>query len=136
MLSNYDDDVISASMVFHSGWAPDSLQPRLQICYSLPGDTITARITTAGEPLSLRLYPNPATNALTLQVRSSKPQAGAVFLYDLQGRLLQVLKSDVPLAAGNNIIHSAIDRHNVPAGLYFVKVQLGNTMHTYKVTLR
>ena len=136
MLSNADDYSVSASMVFHSGLAPDSLKPRLKICYSLPGDTETAWIATAGEPLSLRLYPNPATNALTLQVRSSKPQAGAVFLYDLQGRLLQVLKSDVPLAVGNNIIHAAIDRRNVPAGLYFVKVQMGSTMRTYKVTIR
>ncbi|HSC38664.1 MAG TPA: T9SS type A sorting domain-containing protein, partial [Chitinophagaceae bacterium] len=91
---------------------------------------------TAGEPLSLRLYPNPATNALTLHIRSSKPQAGALFLYDMQGRLLQILKINVPLAAGNNIIHAAIDRHNIPAGIYFVKIQMGNTLRTCKVTLR
>jgi len=125
------------SMVFYSGQGPDSLRARLSICYALPGDTLAARqMASAVQGITARLYPNPATDALTITIKSNLPQTGAVFLYDLQGRMVQVLKNGLRLSAGDNIIRAGIDRSRIPAGMYFVKIQLGNGLRTYKVTLR
>jgi hypothetical protein len=94
------------------------------------------RIAPASQGITARLYPNPATDALTITIKSNLPQTGAVYLYDLQGRLLQVLKTGLRLSAGDNIIRTGIDRSKVPTGMYFVKIQLGNGLKTYKLTLR
>ena len=132
----YEQDA-GNSMVFYSGTGPDSLRARLNICYSLPGDTMAARrMASASQAVTARLYPNPATDMLTITIKTGLPQTGAVYLYDLQGRLVQVLKNGLRLWAGENIIRTGIDRSRIPAGMYFVKIQLGNGLRTYKVTLR
>ncbi|MBS1564572.1 MAG: DNRLRE domain-containing protein, partial [Bacteroidetes bacterium] len=125
------------TMIFTSGTAPDSLRPKLTICYSLPDTMEARRMYPGGAPmLAAQLYPNPATDALTINVRTSLPQTGAVYLYDIGGRMVQVLKTGLRLLPGSNIIHAPIDRTHVPPGIYFVKIQMANGLRTYKVTLK
>jgi len=98
------------------------------------GRKITPGVTTA--PVLATLYPNPVKDALTLHIQSNKAETGAVYLYDMQGRLLQVLKRRVQYAVGDNTIHMSIDRSRIHAGIHLVRVKMGNKVRTYKVMIQ
>jgi hypothetical protein len=113
------------SMVFNCGQAPDSLQPRLEICYA------------ANQPdsnrVDVKLYPNPTTGPLLAWIFTSNAQAGDIKLYDMYGSLKQTLKSSVHYYAGVNVIAMEINRTQVQRGNYFVKIKVGDTIKTFKI---
>ena len=133
-----------SAITYHSGQAPDSLQPRLEICYALPyrpaGQarmmTAATQAPPAASAIQAWLYPNPATNMLNIRVQSSQAQAGAIYLYDMQGRMVQVLQQHTQYNKGNNLIHVPVDRRHAAPGLYLVKIQAGAGSYTYKVVLK
>jgi PKD domain/Secretion system C-terminal sorting domain len=113
------------SMIFNSGQAPDSLKPRLEICYETNGP--------ADPAVQIKLYPNPTTGPILVWVFTPDVTEGDVKLYDLQGNFKQVIKSSLQFYAGVNVIQLQINRSSVPSGTYFIKVRVGNTDKTFKI---
>ncbi|UYZ63733.1 right-handed parallel beta-helix repeat-containing protein [Hymenobacter weizhouensis] len=69
----------------------------------------------------LTLYPNPATNTLTVRVRATAAQAGCVELLDVLAR--PVVRRSVALRPGENAV--SVDVSQLRAGVYFVRVHHG-----------
>jgi hypothetical protein len=113
------------SMIFNSGQAPDSLQPRLEVCYTTEKtDTSTVEV---------KLYSNPTTGPLMAYVYTSNGRTGSASLYDMQGNLKQVLKPSILYYPGVNAVPMQINRVRVPAGNYFVKIWVGDQLKTFKI---
>jgi len=131
-------------MAFYSGQAPDSLQPRLEICYAVPHHPNSqaraigsaAQASPLAAPVQAWLYPNPATNMLNVLVQSNQVQTGTIYLYDMQGRMVEVLQQHAQYNKGNNLIHVPVNRSHVSPGIYLVKIQAGTGSYTYKVILK
>ena len=98
--------------------------------------TATAQASPATGGVQVMLYPNPATDALNIRVQSNQAQAGAICLYDIQGRLLQTLQQHVQYSKGTNSLHVPVDRTHIRPGIYLVKIQAGAGSYTYKVILK
>jgi hypothetical protein len=65
--------------------------------------------------LSVRIFPNPATSAL--KISSSLPAASGAAIYNLRGQKLK----DLRFQSGKS--EQILDLSQLPAGLYFLKVQ-------------
>jgi Secretion system C-terminal sorting domain len=65
----------------------------------------------------LKLYPNPATSIINIDVQDSKVIKNLVFT-DIMGK--EVLKQNTPLLKSNNI---SVNIENFQVGLYFVKIE-------------
>ena len=108
----------------------------LEICYEPPADPDdpheddTAAINNDGgirssKPVlssdkELLLFPNPATEQLTVQFHQIKGRATELSIYDLNGR--QILSMD-PTIEGNESLQSILDIASLPAGTYLVQVK-------------
>lgn len=71
------------------------------------------------------IFPNPATNSFTIQF--PQPQKFTATLYNLTGEQVgSYVSSQSQLV---------IERNNMPAGLYFVRVGMGNNVFSRKIVL-
>ena len=78
----------------------------------------------------LTIYPNPCTNQLFFDVQGSHDARGSISIFDQLGR--QVFQEQ-------NVSFSQqlpIDLGNLPAGFYFLRVELGETTVTEKIVKR
>jgi hypothetical protein len=73
------------------------------------------------------VYPNPAVNELTVQVKSTSVQNGLIQMFDAYGK--QVLSQE--LTQKNTLLST----DNLGNGVYFVKVTQGNNATTTKVII-
>lgn len=76
----------------------------------------------------IRLYPNPATEWLQLDVKTYRHRA-SIALYDAQGKVW--LQQDIPQAG----VHSISVAH-LPAGLYVAHIRDGAAVVSRKITKR
>jgi hypothetical protein len=128
MLLRLQSEQYYNSLIFNSGQAPDSLKPRLEICYQQPETGDSNRV-------EVKLYPNPTTGPLLAWVFTSDAQHGSASLYDLRGTLKQVLRPSINYYAGVNVVTFHINRIGIPAGYYYVKIWVGSTLQTFKIML-
>ena len=70
------------------------------------------------KPATLRVFPNPTTSYVNVELNRGTERPADIRLYDAQGRLLQRLP-----AANNdfNEVRVRVDMSSLPTGLYFVK---------------
>ena len=70
------------------------------------------------KPATLRVFPNPATAYVDVELERGTERPADIRLYDAQGRLLQ----RVPTANNDfNDVRVRVDMSSLPTGLYFVK---------------
>lgn len=81
---------LANSRIYYSEKAPDSLQPKLVIRYTLPAED------------KVRLYPVPASGSLTLAVGSDKSVRATYEIIDATGRIVSV--QDAAVIRGENMI--------------------------------
>ncbi|WP_166437127.1 DNRLRE domain-containing protein [Niastella caeni] len=125
MLLRLQSEQYYNSLIFNSGSAPDSLKPRLEICYQADN--------ADSNKVEVKLYPNPTTGPLLAWVFTSEAQKGSASLYDLRGNLKQVLRPSINFYAGVNVVTFYINRISVPAGQYYVKIWVGSEVRTFKI---
>lgn len=91
-------------------------------------DTLRTIAVKEEEPSAewVRIYPNPATDLLNIEVDKTAP-AARVALYNALGRLIQ----QAPL---NGLRHT-LPMHMLPKGVYFVEIVAGKRRHWAKVFL-
>lgn len=95
------------------------------VAYEPPVDTTSSVVTLNTSLFSL--YPNPASDIVTIQAKNPEITAATVLLYDLSGALL--LKKD---AVANNGAFQ-IDVSTVSPGAYVVKIATDSGIYTGKL---
>lgn len=113
-----------AMTIFTSGTTGDdfSLWAALPDGLTFPFSLITNVQAAVKEELSLRLYPNPASSQVNLELDLEEKSRFSYLLMDVNGRiLLQQQNGEWPKGR----IQERIALDNIPAGLYFLEVRVG-----------
>lgn len=90
---------------------------------------------TGDSPLALRpIYPNPTSNAVTVQFRLSLPLNNvSLTVTDIQGNKVVHLLNNQTMS--NGAYAYVLDTGNLPAGTYYVTLQAGSTQQTQKLVI-
>jgi|GEM_PF-3247315 len=80
----------------------------------------------------LNIYPSPSRGPVNIDIQLDQPSALHVDVYDILGRHVTTL-TNTSMATGAQ--HLVWEPQDAAAGLYFVRVQLDNTVKTRRVTL-
>ena len=81
------------------------------------------------ENKGIYIYPNPATGIVNLMIKSGAADQLMISIYDASGTLVNNIR---PETAVDRV---RIDMTGLEAGLYYVRVNSGNTIHTGKIAL-
>lgn len=88
------------------------------------------------EPDAINIYPNPFRDQITVYFNSEKSCKGSVDLYNTQGKFICRLLKDIKINKGNQswvVDLSAEFGNDIPAGVYFVKLQSGGKEFTNRI---
>jgi len=80
--------------------------------------------------VQLNLFPNPFSSYFVLSFNSQEDVSGLLSLVDMTGRT--VYKNEYAVTQGMNDIHIS-KLENMPAGIYFLRLESGNSVVTTKV---
>ncbi|MBS1902458.1 MAG: T9SS type A sorting domain-containing protein [Bacteroidetes bacterium] len=83
------------------------------------------------EPLGVSIVPNPLSLTAAVNITLPVEAVTTVELYDIGGKRMQVLYSDV----ANGELRLTLDGRELPSGTYLLRVQSGNAVVTRKVEL-
>ncbi|MEM0991951.1 MAG: HYR domain-containing protein, partial [Bacteroidota bacterium] len=101
---------------------------------TIVSEAIDLRLSTTTTDLDiaqyLQLYPNPTTGILHLKMDFPSIKGYQIDLFDLRGQRLQAFSSDRPQA-----LNQKLDLSAYPAGIYFLKVQVGNAFVVERVVV-
>lgn len=81
---------------------------------------------------SMNLYPNPAQDKLILDFEAPQGENTQINIYDLQGKLVKIQPTEVTI--GKQIMR--LDVSNLPQGVYYLKMQVGEINYTNKFIKR
>lgn len=85
------------------------------------------------EALKFEIMPNPASDQVLVQYTSDRAQTANVELYDMYGQLVRkTTRATVGAGTGAAQINTA----DLPNGMYFVRLNLGNSFATRKLTVQ
>lgn len=83
---------------------------------------------------NVHLLPNPASNNTTLQFNSTQAGEVSVMLFDLSGKLVSTVITNMHMQSGSNEI--AINTHALENGIYFVQVSTEYGKTTSKLVVQ
>ena len=95
-------------------------------------ETIITKVPskTHMEELQLSFYPNPACEYAYLRINNSYSKKIEITLFTTDGILVKSWKHNLNQSGEKEF---RLDMHNLPAGIYFCRVQIGNEMVTKKI---
>ncbi len=104
------------------------IHPRIVNVLGLPGNNVSVK-EIAREQVRLNVYPNPATDYLTIRALGENDRIRSIEVIDVIGKRVRV---------ENNILESSytFSREGLPAGLYFVRVTTDKGEATHKVNFK
>ncbi|TAD82316.1 MAG: T9SS C-terminal target domain-containing protein [Bacteroidetes bacterium] len=83
---------------------------------------------------SVKLYPQPASDRLTLLLAGTQAAPTQVVMYSLQGQVL--LSQTLGVASGNGTQAAQLSLRGVAAGVYLLKITNGTNTHQAKVVVQ
>jgi len=112
---------------------------------STPNSLYAVQITPTDEPFwgvkeqeavnpmtSVRVYPNPATDVLNIEVNASQSSAMSINVYNIMGQ--KVMEQNVNVNAGVNV--PTINTADFTSGIYFVTVKANGFENTMKFIVK
>ncbi len=99
-------------------------------CSSVVGLKENKTFTAIG---NVSLYPNPAADALTVDVQLNNNEVVTVSIFDITGKLVSTVVENSEMNAGLNSVK--VSTTNLTNGLYFVSVSSGNFVKTQKLVI-
>ena len=131
-------DTIPATLAERRAWL-DSISTSLESVEDLDVSALYAfideNLTTSvqvPDAISIRSYPNPVTNQITLTFRLDKAATVQIYLVEMMGRKIH-LKDNVICHAGLNEQHLSLAEHSLPEGVYLLVLSDGRQTVTEKI---
>lgn len=81
----------------------------------------------------LQIFPNPATNLLNVGFYLSEPAAVALAVVDLAGK--EIYRDEIGMESYGPKEYT-INTSDLPAGMYFIRVEAGNDVQVHKISIR
>ncbi len=114
---------------FYGVWANRKLTTSITETVTTYTPTVSGISNTKNEELSVRIFPNPASDLVAVQLNNLTKENVAVELLDLSGRLIQ----QTTLFQGSTIAY--FDTRIIYAGEYVIKIQNGSEILNRKVSI-
>lgn len=89
----------------------------------------TLSVTAVGKTKQLRLYPNPSTGSITIDLGNTPYKSGTISVYDMSGKVIY----QQPLSSNTQQITLTLP--NIPSGVYQVYAIVDGVAHTAKLTI-
>lgn len=89
----------------------------------------TLSVTAVGKTKQLRLYPNPSTGSITIDLGNTPYKSGTISVYDMSGKVIY----QQPLSSNTQQITLTLP--NIPTGVYQVYAIVDGVAHTAKLTI-
>lgn len=104
------------------------IHPRIVNVLGLPGNNVSVE-EKAKAQVKMNLYPNPATDFITVRVLDENTNIRSIEVIDIIGKRVRV---------ESNIFENtySMQRESLPAGMYFIRVMTSKGEATHKVTFR
>lgn len=104
--------------------------------YQVSISTVQANEHDAAPAVQIANYPNPMVNQATLFIRSPRQTSVQASLYNMKGQRVGNICDTVVRSGETNITWKATDLGmNLSNGVYFIKVQMNNQTHRFKILL-
>ena len=98
------------------------------------GVTVLATKAADAAAVALSVYPNPVADAASVAYRvTDQASPVSIVLTDLLGRPVRVLENSLKPVGSQSV---ALDKSNLAAGTYLVRVQVGEKVSTSKIAVR
>lgn len=91
-----------------------------------------ASVEEQSEVEAPKVFPNPTTGNVTIQINASTSGAAVVHVYNMVGSSVRILSQG--LNVGENNIN--VEMENLPQGVYTAVVVVGNQRFTQKIVKR
>ena len=85
------------------------------------------------ETLKFEVLPNPASDRTVIQYSSDRTQSAFIQVYDMFGK---VVRKTTRETIGQGMGAAQINTSDLPNGMYFVRLNLGNSFATRKLTVQ
>lgn len=86
----------------------------------------------AGSLLKVEVFPNPVLSLANLVIKAPANGSVALTIYDVQNRMLRMMKQQVKYGSNAVVVSSFKD---LPGGIYFIRAEMGNEHAIVKVTV-
>lgn len=94
--------------------------------------TLIATSTEDPEPANVSVYPNPSNSLVNIDLRVSRPGPLNLSIRDITGRLVDT----TAYALSSGILTAQYNVANLPAGIYILEIQSGNTRTQRKLIVQ
>lgn len=94
-------------------------------------ETTVSIVNEITKPTNFKAYPNPFNHQLTIDFELDERAFSNIKLYDFSGKQIEQIVQPQNLSAGKHQMEISLD--NLPAGLYFIHVALGNNQFSKSV---
>lgn len=85
-----------------------------------------------GSALSLNLFPNPATNVLTIEYNLLKPESISFSIMDVSGKVIE-MSDNVKKGIGQQT--TTVNTTHYTNGIYFIRMKIGEEYFTKKIVI-
>jgi hypothetical protein len=104
------------------------IQPRIVNVLGLPGNNVSVK-SIDRTAAAIKVFPNPATDFVTVRAIGENDRIRAIEVIDIVGKRVRT-------ANNINEEYFSLQRNDLPAGMYFVRVITDKGEATHKVTFR
>jgi len=81
---------------------------------------------------AVRVYPNPFRESARIEFQLREPCVIKAAIYDADGRLVKILSGDIRIPGIHSLTWNASGQ---PGGIYFYRIQFGQSIHSGKLIL-
>ncbi len=85
-----------------------------------------------GNITDMKVFPNPVSDLINLDVRMSESTRADIRLYDMQGKMVSLLANGKQLNVGSNTLSFPVD---VNAGIYQIELRTSKGVQTHKISI-
>jgi len=82
------------------------------------------------DQLSANIFPNPFSNRFTIDLNVERQESVRIDLSDVMGKIVKTI-TNKRLSSGDHQIY--VETHQLPAGVYFTRIQVGNKVKTIRI---
>lgn len=92
---------------------------------------IATGVNTVNADFNVSIFPNPATDALTIAINTIEPGTSVISLYDIRGAVLTTSAETI-----SNDFVKTISTRNIPSGSYFLNIEGAQNRVTKQITIQ
>jgi PKD repeat protein len=117
---------------FEAGGGNNMYLDNINIYQGAPSDDLVIGISENEGASDLSVYPNPVEGELNVRFALNSAENAVIEIQDIAGKVTQ--RNSIQANAGANLVF--VDTKDLAAGMYFLRVNIGNTQQTVQFVVK